>query len=49
MTPTTNTVEITFNDAPEDFRNKLKCVIMELPEHKQIALWKDLCNIGIIK
>lgn len=51
MTPNKETT--TFNDAPEDFENNLKTIlisgIMELTEQKQIELWKELSERGIIK
>ncbi len=51
MTPNRETT--TYNDAPENFENNLRTVlisgIMELSEQKQIKLWKELSERGIIK
>lgn len=38
MTPTTKTVEIICNDAPEDIKNHLKCAIMGLDEKDRAEL-----------
>lgn len=46
MTPEMNTVEIAYNDAPDDLRNKLKRAIMELTDKQTEYVLKKLSTLS---
>lgn len=46
MTPNVNIIETACDDAPEDFKNKLKCAIMELSEKECTSILISLTHKG---